>query len=261
MFPVLFKLGPLTVHTYGVAIALAFLLGILLVRRGAKQKDINPEFAYDIVLAAMLGGLIGARTIYVIKNWSEFAQNPLTVLATWQGGLVFYGGLVGGAIAVLLVTVRVRRLPAGKVADIVAPALALGSAIGRLGCFANGCCYGQETHVPWAVTFSDGASAASPLGTPLHPTQLYEFSYNILIFAVLLWAEKRFKSDGLLFWLFVTLYGLFRFIVEFFRANPIAFAGMSASQIFSILMFITGLTVIVFHYSAQKRSKVECAEN
>jgi phosphatidylglycerol:prolipoprotein diacylglycerol transferase len=261
MLPVLFRLGPLTIRTYGVAVALAFLFGILLVRRGAKQRGINPDSAYDIVLAAMLGGIIGARIVYVMKNWSEFAQNPLEIFATWQGGLVFYGGLIGGTLAVLLAIVRIRRLPMGKVADIVAPALALGSAIGRLGCFCNGCCYGKQTGVPWAITFTDSASAASPLGTPLHPTQLYEFSYNILILAVLLWAEKRFKSDGLLFWLFITLYGLFRFIVEFFRTNPVAFAGMSASQIFSALMFVVGISVIVFRYSGRKQMVVERADS
>ncbi|MBI4733300.1 MAG: prolipoprotein diacylglyceryl transferase, partial [Rubrobacteridae bacterium] len=157
----------------------------------------------------------------------------------------------GGTIAVLAV-IRIRKLPLGKVADITAPALALGSAIGRLGCYANGCCYGEQTHVPWAVVFTDYNSAARPLGVPLHPTQLYEFSYNLVILAVLLWSEKRLKSDGILFWLYVSLYGLFRFIVEFFRADPVAFAGMSASQIFSGVIFLAGILVIFFRYNNKK---------
>jgi phosphatidylglycerol:prolipoprotein diacylglycerol transferase len=252
MLPVLFKLGPFTVHSYGVAVALSFLLGIAIVRHQTKARNLNPDLAYDIVLAAMIGGIVGARILYVIKNWSEFIVSPMSIFATWQGGLIFYGGLIGGALAVLAV-VKMRRLPVAKVADIVAPALALGSAIGRLGCFANGCCYGKETHVPWAVTFTDNLSAASPLGIPLHPTQIYEFTYNLISLAVLLWVGKRVKKDGVLFWLYVTLYGMFRFIVEFFRADPVAFAGMSASQIFSIVLFVVGVAMVAYINSDRKK--------
>jgi phosphatidylglycerol---prolipoprotein diacylglyceryl transferase len=247
MLPDLFKIGSLTVHSYGLAIAVAFLFGIILVRRGAKKRGLNPDLAYDIVLAAMIGGVVGARIVYVINNWREFSSNPLAIFATWQGGLVFYGGLIGGTLAVFAV-IKMRKLPVGMVADMTAPALALGSAVGRLGCFANGCCYGEVTSVPWAVVFTNHNSAARPLGMPLHPTQLYEFSYNLLILALLLFAEKKVKSDGVLFWMYVSLYGLFRFIVEFFRADPVAFAGMSASQIFSVVLLILGASVILLRY-------------
>jgi phosphatidylglycerol:prolipoprotein diacylglycerol transferase len=252
MLPVLFKIGPLTVHTYGVAVALAFLAGIAIVRYQAKARNLNPDLAYDIVLAAMVGGIVGARILYVIKNWSEFASNPVSMFATWQGGLIFYGGLIGGTLLVLAL-VKMRHLSVAKVADIVAPALALGSAIGRIGCFANGCCYGKETHVPWAVTFTDNLSVASPLGVPLHPTQLYEFTYNMISLVIILWVGKRVKKEGILFWLYVMLYGMFRFIVEFFRADPVAFAGMSASQIFSIVLFVVGIAMVAYINSGRKK--------
>jgi len=247
LLPILFELGPLTIYTYGVAMALAFLLSLVIIIYESKRKGFNPDLAYDIVLFAMIGGIVGARAVYIAGHWHEFAANPAQVFAIWQGGLIYYGGLIGGTLAVLGL-IAMRKMPVGKVADIVAPCLAIGSAIGRLGCFANGCCYGEATSVPWAVTFTDRLSSARPLGTPLHPTQLYEFSYNLLILGVLWWARKKIKSDGLLFWMYVTLYGLFRFIVEFFRANPDIYLGMSASQLFSVFLLATGLTVIYGYY-------------
>lgn len=246
MLPVLFKIGPVTIYTYGVAIALAFLLSLFIIVHESKRKGLNPDFAYDLILFAMIGGIAGARLVYVIDHWHDFAAQPAQVFAIWQGGLVFYGGLIGGTLAVLAL-IKAKKLQVGKVADIVAPCLAIGSAVGRLGCFSNGCCYGETTSVPWAVTFTNPLSSA-PLGVPLHPTQIYEFFYNIVILGVLWWARKRVKRDGLLFWAYMTLYGLFRFIVEFFRANPDIVMGMSASQLFSAFLLVTGLSVIFVYY-------------
>ncbi|MCL6471626.1 MAG: prolipoprotein diacylglyceryl transferase [Firmicutes bacterium] len=260
MLPILFKIGSVTIHTYGVAIAVAFLFSIFLIRSEAKRKGFYPDLAYDIVLFAMIGGIIGARLVYVVDHWRDFAVNPAQVFAIWQGGLVFYGGLIGGALAVLIF-VRQRRLSIGRVADMVAPSLAFGSAIGRLGCFANGCCYGKETSLPWGVTFTNSESSARPLGIPLHPTQLYEFTYNLIILGILLWARSRIKSDGLLFWIYISMYGFSRFIVEFFRTNPTFALGMSASQIFSIIMLVTGLTVIFGYYFRSNRVETEQANN
>ncbi|MDP2211994.1 MAG: prolipoprotein diacylglyceryl transferase [Candidatus Aquicultor sp.] len=247
LLPVLFQVGPITVYSYGVAIALAFLISLFIIMHESKRKGFNPDFAYDLVLFAMVGGIAGARLVYVIDHWHDFAASPTQIFAIWQGGLVFYGGLIGGALAVLGL-VKMKKMSIGKVADIVAPCLAIGSAVGRLGCFSNGCCYGQATNVPWAITFNNPLSAAQPLGVPLHPTQLYEAGYNILILGVLWFSRKKVKSDGLLFWLYIALYGLFRFIVEFFRANPDVIFGLSASQLFSVFMLVAGLTVIFAYY-------------
>ncbi|MBE0448342.1 MAG: prolipoprotein diacylglyceryl transferase [Actinobacteria bacterium] len=252
MLPVLFKLGPITVYTYGLAMALAFLISVFIIRHEAKRKGFSPDFPYDLVISAMIGGIVGARLAYIAGHWQDFAGNPAQILAIKQGGLIFYGGLIGGALAVLGLT-RMRKLQISKVADIVAPCLAIGSAIGRLGCFSNGCCYGKETTLPWGVSFTNEFSSARPLGVPLHPTQLYEFAYNIVILGILWWARPRVKSDGFLFWMYITLYGLFRFIVEFFRTNPVFYLGMSASQIFSIFMLATGLTVIFGYYLKPSR--------
>lgn len=260
LFPILFKIGSITVHTYGVAMAFAFLASIFLIRHEAKRKSLNPDIAYDIVLFAMIGGIVGARLVYVIDHWHDFATNPAQVFAVWQGGLEFYGGLIGGALAVMAF-IRLKKMPIGKIADIVAPSLAVGSAVGRLGCFSRGCCYGKETTLPWGITFNNEQSGAWPLNVPLHPTQLYEFTYNLVILGVLWWARPHLKSDGLLFWLYITLYGLFRFIVEIFRANPDIYLGMSGSQIFSIVMFLTGVTVIfVYYFRSRDRLEVKQAE-
>lgn len=247
LLPVLFKIGSVTVTTYGVAMSLAFLVGFFLIHHEAKRKGLYPDIAYDIIITAMVGGIVGARAVYVLGRWNEFAADPLQIFSIWQGGLVFYGGLIGGSLAVLGLA-RLRKVSIGKVADVATPALALGSAIGRLGCFSSGCCYGEETTVPWAVTFTDNLSLARPLGVPLHPTQLYEFTYNMVALGILWWARPRIKSDGLLFWIYVSLYGFFRFIVEFFRANPNFYLGMSASQTFSMVLLATGLVVIFGYY-------------
>ncbi len=247
VLPILFKIGSVSVHTYGVAIAAAFLASIFLIRSEAKRKGFHPDLAYDIVLFAMVGGIVGARLFYVIGYWHEFTGSPMQIFAIWQGGLVFYGGFVGGALAVLGL-IKFRKLPLGKVADMIAPSLALGSAIGRLGCFANGCCCGKETTLPWGVKFTSSQSSASPLGVPLHPTQLYEFTYNIIILGLLLWARPRIKSDGLIFWIYISMYGLSRFIVEFFRTNPTFALGLGRSQIFSLFLLVTGLIVIFGYY-------------
>lgn len=259
MLPILFKIGPFTVHTYGVAMALAFLAGLLLIHHEAKRKGFNPEIAYDVVLFAMLGGIIGARLIYVAYYWRDFAANPAQVFAIWTGGLIFYGGLIGGVLAVLAV-IKFRKLSVGKVADMAAPAMAIGSAIGRIGCFANGCCYGKETSSFLGVTYTNELASARPLGVSLYPTQLFEVAYNLLILGILWWARPKLKSDGLLFWMYVTLYGFFRFIIEFFRADPVFYFGMSGSQLFSLAMLVVGLSIIFGYYFRSNQFEVKRAD-
>ncbi len=258
MLPILFKLGPLTVHTYGVAMAAAFLAGLLLVHHEAKRKGFNPEISYDIVLFAMIGGIIGARLVYVLDYWRDFAGHPAQVFAIWTGGLIFYGGLIGGTLAVVAV-IKLRKLSVGKVADMVAPAMAIGSAIGRVGCFANGCCYGKATSGFLGVTYTNELASARPLGVSLYPTQLFEVAYNLVILGILWWARPKLKSDGLLFWMYITLYGFFRFIIEFFRADPVFYLGMSASQLFSLVMLVVGLAVIFIYYFRTNQLEVKRA--
>jgi phosphatidylglycerol:prolipoprotein diacylglycerol transferase len=244
LHPVLFKIGSLTFYTYGLMVAIAFIVATFIVRHQAIRKSFKSEIAYDLAILALLGGLLGARIFYVLGRWSEFATNPLSILAIWQGGFVWYGGLIGGATAILL-WLRRKKYKALVIADMIAPGLAIGVAIGRLGCLANGCCYGVKTSLPWGIVYTNPLAVARPLGEPLHPTQLYEFAYNLVIFSVIWVMGKRVKQEGFIFGLYLGMYGFFRFLVEFVRVNPKIVLGMSASQLFSLLLFLA-VTVILF---------------
>ncbi|MHB0977163.1 MAG: prolipoprotein diacylglyceryl transferase [Candidatus Aquicultorales bacterium] len=252
LLPVLFDLGGYALHTFGLLLAVGVVIGVSIAYRDLKRRNMDPGIAYDLAIYALIGGLFGARLTYVAGHLADFASRPLAVLAIWEGGLIFYGGLIGGAAAVLLY-IRIRKLPLGQTADVMAMPLAVGSAVGRLGCFANGCCYGVPTEGVWGVVFTDPRSAiasAAPdlLGHLLQPTQLIEAAYNFGILAILWAMRKRVDSDGLLFWIFIGLYGAFRFLVEFIRVKPVVILGLGGSQLFSLALVVAAAAVIGIRY-------------
>ncbi len=247
MRPVLVKIRALTIYSYGFMLAVAFFIGTLLARLEARRKEIDPDIVLDLVLVIAAGGIIGARLFYVIGNWQQFAKTPISVFAIWQPGLVFYGGLFGGAIGVLIFT-RVKNLFLWDIADAITPSLALGYAIARIGCFLNGCCYGAPSSMPWAVNFFD---------VPRHPTQLYSFVYSLVIFGIIWFSRKRIKAPGILFWSYLGLYTISRFTVEFFRVSQSVIFGLSAAQIISIFVFIMAAAVILVNYYQRKGSSVD----
>lgn len=239
MRPVLIKIGAFNIYSYGFMLAVAFLIGTLLARSEARRKGFNPDIIFDLVLVVAAGGIIGARLFYVIGHWQQFAETPLLALAIWQPGLVFYGGLLGGAFGVLIF-VRVKNLFLWDIADILAPSLALGYAIARIGCFLNGCCYGKPSSLPWAVDFFD---------VPRHPTQLYSSIYSLVIFGILWYSRKKISTPGILFWSYLGLYAFFRFAIEFLRISQRVVFGLSAAQIISIFVFLmAGIVVFVSYY-------------
>lgn len=216
MHPIFIQLGPLTIHTYGVLVALAFLFGLMWTARRTRRKGFDPALISDLGMWLIIAAMVGAKLFHVIFCWDEF-------LAGWRAdgwkslreGFVFYGGFVG-ATAATMVFVRHRRMELWPLADAFAPAVALGHALGRLGCFFNGCCYGCASSVPWAVRFPTGHVMHS---APVHPTQLYEVGANLLIMGGLLVWERRQRSAGQLWWLYVLLYGIARFVIEFWRGD------------------------------------------
>jgi phosphatidylglycerol:prolipoprotein diacylglycerol transferase len=229
MHPVLFNFGQLTIHTYGFFIALAALAGMLVARLEAKRLGMDPEKVVDACFYVVVAAIVGSRLFYVITNIDFFMSAPLDVFKIWNGGLVFYGGFIGSAIT-LIVYLRIYHLPLGKMADIAALALPLGHAIGRIGCFFAGCCYGKLCHHPWAITFKNPDSLA-PLFVQLHPTQLYSSVSNFLVFLLII-SLRRFKQyDGQLFWIYFALYGINRSIIEVFRGD---FRGGTVLNTFSI---------------------------
>ena len=249
MHPILFHIGPFTVYTYGLWIAIGFFAAMILIMSEAKRQRISPSLVSDLAFWCVIGGIIGARLIYVVYNLSYFLKHPLDILALWKGGLVFFGAILGGLIGGILF-LRKCSLSFWQAADLVAPGLALAQGFGRLGCFSAGCCYGKPTHVPWAVVFKDLHSLA-PIGIPLHPTQLYHSFACFIMAIILIKVQRRYFTARLLdptlpyggvFGLYLLLHGLQRFIIEFFRGDPrpIIFDGFSVTQFFAIIAIITG---------------------
>ena len=245
MHPILFHFGPLTIYSYGAAIATAFLSGIFLASWAAKKEGIDPQKIMDLAFYILVAAIVGSRLLFVLINIRDYAENPLGVFKIWQGGLVFYGGLLG-AIPVSIYYLRKNHLPVWPVADIVAPALALGEIFGRWGCFFAGCCYGKPSGVPWSVAFTDPDSLA-PLHVHLHPTQLYSSVAALIIFLLLLYVRKIKRFHGQVFWSYLLLYSLARFVIEFFRGDERGFVWegtLSTSQFIGIFIFAASIAML-----------------
>jgi len=253
--PVLIRIGPLSIHTYGVLVAAGFLLGLSLAVRQGRKEGIPPERIIDIGFYVLLAALIGSRLFFVVINAGHYLKHPLDVVKIWEGGLVFYGGLLV-AVPVAVWYVRRHSLDVGKLMDIFAPSMAIGHAVGRLGCFSAGCCYGRPAGVPWAVTFLDPACLATT-GIPLHPTQLYESLGEFLNFLILITLRRHQSFKGQLFWTYIALYSVLRFVVEFFRgdvARGYIIAGVSVSQAISMIIGCAAMVVIVKKIRAKEAS-------
>ncbi|HET6515783.1 MAG TPA: prolipoprotein diacylglyceryl transferase [Thermodesulfovibrionales bacterium] len=246
MHPILIRIGPLTIHTYGLLVAAGFLVGLLLAGREAKRQSVASERIMDMGFYILLAAIVGSRLLFVVVSADHYVRHPLDIFKIWEGGLVFYGGLLL-AVPVAIWYLRRHRLDTWKVADIFAPSLPIGHAIGRLGCYAAGCCYGREAHgLPWAVTFSDPDCLAK-IGVPLHPVQLYESVGEFLNFLILIALRRHQSFKGQLFWTYVLLYSMLRFGVEFFRGDEVRgfiLSGISVSQGISIVTALAALVVM-----------------
>lgn len=247
MHPIAFQLGSLTVHWYGVMMALAFLAGLWTATRRARLVNVSGEIIADVTLWLMLGGILGARVVYVTTYWKqEFADQPISEIFMIQhGGLVYYGGLIGASLAAIGYLAW-KKLPVWKVADILAPSIALGSIFGRMGCLLNGCCYGYPTSLPWAIHFPADHETH---GVGVHPTEIYDATLNLVLYLALAWLFRRKKFDGQIFAAYLMGYAVFRSIVEQFRGDYPAdhiHAGITSAQLLSIPMFVIGLGLMLF---------------
>lgn len=253
MYPVLFDLGPLTIHTYGVFVALGFFAGIAVTVRLAGNEGIAPGLIMDMGFVILIAALAGSRAMYVIMNFSFYMKNPVEIFRFWEGGLVFSGGLVASA-GVMVWYVRRRDLSLWKTGDVWAPGVAAGQAVGRIGCLMAGCCYGRPApDLPWAVTFTDAASLA-PTGIPLHPTQLYStlsgFAISGILFAI--FAGKKYDGQVLLW--FVILHSTARLLIERFRWDDrglVLGSSMTLTQLVTLLMLSTAVAFLL-----HKKSRV-----
>jgi len=237
MYPVLFKLGPLTIHTYGFCIAIGFVFALAYVSRTAQKKQLNSDVIIDLCFYALISGMLGGRLMYVILEWETFENNWIEIFRIWNGGLVFYGGFIAAFIFSWRY-MAAKQLPILKTLDILAPAVALAHAFGRIGCFFAGCCYGAHCDLPWAVTFTHPLTLARP-DIPLHPTQLYSSAMNFIIFTILVIFSKKEPKEGAVAIGYLFIYGLGRFCVEFFRGDDrgaVFFYSLSPAQAIGLLM-------------------------
>lgn len=263
MYPVLFRIGDFAITSFGVMMALAFLTGGWILSKELQRKGDNPELAWEIVWYAAIGGVVGARLYYLILTWPQTVADPWGAI-TSRGGLVWYGGLIG-ASALIYWRLHRAKVPILRIADAVAPALAVAYAVGRLGCFLVGDDYGRPSDVPWAIAFPEGAPPSTaenlreqfgvpiPPGVPgdtvlaVHPTQLYEIAMSLIIFAIVWRLRERIVPAGALFSIYLALAGVERFIVEIFRAKDDRFFGaFTMAQLISIALVIAGAAGAVY---------------
>jgi len=223
MHPNLFRIPGLDwpLHTYGLLLAIAFLAGLWITAREARRAKLDADRIVDMGVWVLVAGLVGAKLLLLLLDWRFYTRNPRELLSIFQSGGVFYGGLLGG-ILVAWWYARRYKLPGWTTADVLAPGVVLGQAIGRLGCLAAGCCYGKPATVPWAITFTSveaSRQVGTPLDVPLHPTQIYESAACLLILGVLLWLAPRKRFHGQVVLTYVVLYSAARFVIEFFRGD------------------------------------------
>jgi phosphatidylglycerol:prolipoprotein diacylglycerol transferase len=250
MYPRLLELGPLTVYTYGVLLAAAYLLGLKLAMVRAERRGLDSARVLDLGIYIIIAALIGAKLLLLIVDFNTFRNDPRELLTLARSGGVFYGGLIL-AVTVALWYIRRAGLPLWTTCDVFAPGIALGHVVGRFGCFFAGCCYGRPTSVPWAITFRDpfaNTNVGTPLNVPLHPTQLYEAGAEALILFALLFVERKGRPyPGRTFWLYILLYAVSRFIIEFYRGDERGAIGMfSTSQFISIVLAPLAIGMLVY---------------
>jgi phosphatidylglycerol:prolipoprotein diacylglycerol transferase len=239
------------VYSYGVLLAISYLLGLWFAMRRARAWGLDANRVLDLGIYIIIAALIGAKLLLLVVDYDQFRRSPADLLSLARSGGVFYGGLIL-AVLVAFWYVHKHRLPLWTTCDVFAPGIALGHVTGRLGCLAAGCCYGRPTTLPWGITFTNPLAAANvgtPLGIPLHPTQIYEAGAELLILVVLLATEKRGRPfPGRTFWAYMFLYAVSRYIIENFRGDPrgTVFGIFSTSQFISLLLAPLSLVMLVW---------------
>jgi phosphatidylglycerol:prolipoprotein diacylglycerol transferase len=251
MHPILYQVGPVEIRSYGVMLAVSFVVGTWLARRRAREAGLDKRLGIDLYLFIVVASLVGSRLQFIVENLSAFSLDPSAALRTWQGGLSMQSGVI---LAILVVAVYVRHAGASfaQAADVLAPSVALGECLTRIGCFMNGCCFGGACSLPWGVVFSRASDAGARFpGVPIHPTQLYLSLSALAIFGTLLRLEGRRRGPGYLFGWFLILSSAARFLVDFIRyydpASVVFTVGgvaINHYQVISAALFVVGLAFV-----------------
>ncbi len=246
MYPVLFHIGSAELYTYGLFVALGLLTAITVSKKIAASRGIVPQTITDIFFVILLSSIFGARLLYVLINFDSYQNNFLDIFKIWNGGLVFFGGFIF-AVAAAAIYIKHLKLNLWLTADIIAPGIALGHAVGRFGCLFAGCCYGKACDLSFAIQFNHPQTLA-PIGVNLHPTQIYMVLSNLLLFFILLVLMKKKHFPGQVFLSYIMLYSLFRAIVEFFRGDfrgDFLFEFISMSQGIGLMVFVIAFILLI----------------
>lgn len=247
MRPILIQIGEFGIPSYGVMLVISFLFAIFFVKKAAKKFNISLVVIENLAFYVMLGVIVGGRVLYVIFHWAQYEHNVLEIFALWRGGMMFFGGFLGGLTAGIIY-LKKEKISVLLVGDIIAPAIALGEFFTRIGCFLNGCCYGIPSHLPWAVEFPGNCAAGSQfLGTTIHPTQLYSSLFGLALFFFLWRKLYREHVLGEIFSLYLIFAGGFRFGIDFIRYYENN-ANLWINQIISLATIILGFVILVKSY-------------
>jgi phosphatidylglycerol---prolipoprotein diacylglyceryl transferase len=256
--PIIFEVGPIQVRWYGLLIAGAVLIGVLLIERWAPWRGIDPEVIGELPIWLVPAAVVGARLYYVIFQWSEYAQQPGTIVAIWRGGIAIHGAMIGGILAAIAFA-KIRRVPFWGLADIVAPALALGQAIGRWGNFFNSEAFGMKApeNLPWKLLIPLGQRPRDMADVAYyHPTFLYESLWNLGVFLLLMWLFKRDRQvrfpAGLIFLVYAIAYSSGRIWIESLRTDSLMLGGIRVAQLISLIGVIGGSAGIWWLYGKRK---------
>ena len=261
MHPILFELGPLTIYSYGVLLAAAYLIGLYMAALRARRAGLDANKVLDLGIWVIIAALVGAKALLFVVEFDQFTSSWEEFMTLLRSGGVFYGGLIA-AVLVCIYQLRKHNLPLWTSGDLFAPGIALGYMVGRLGCLLAGCCFGKQTDVAWAITFTDpvaNLNVGTPLNVPLHPTQVYESAAGLIIFLLLIALERRGRIfPGRTFWLFVLFYSVSRFIIEFYRGDDrgMPLEWLSTSQVISLVLFPLSL-IMLWYLSRPTRPQAE----
>ena len=251
--PVAFSIGSISIAWYGIFVALAVISlvvwALVAVKRGAK---VSYETVINAAIVGIPSGIIFSRLLHVVDLWDYYSQHPGEIIG--GSGLTIYGAVLGAALGIWIFSLF-KKLPYGYLADLLAPGIILAQAIGRVGCTLNGCCYGVETDIFCAVVYEHPESVG-PIGIPVHPTQIYEIVYNLIVFGVLLGLRGRFRPDGSLFLIYLTLYALWRLGIDFIREGTDFLFGLHEAQIISIVVLLVTITLLALRTRWVKKGEV-----
>jgi phosphatidylglycerol:prolipoprotein diacylglycerol transferase len=240
--PVAFSIGPVSISWYGIMVALAVITLVIWALFSVKKDH---RLSYDMVInAALVGipsGVIFSRLLHVVDLWDYYYKNPGLIIG--GEGLSIWGAVLGATLGIWLFSLLSKKFSFGYLADVLAPGIILAQAIGRVGCTLNGCCYGKMTTLPWAIVYTN-LNSHGPIGIPVHPTQVYEIIYNLIVFGILFKLRGRFKPDGSLFLVYLSLYSVWRLGIDFIRDGTPFLFGLHQAQVVSIIVLVIAVPML-----------------